>query len=236
MLPVFWGTHCPRQRTEEAGEMPRDINSCSYSLSVSLEKGPHQHEPSCLGIIGPVHSLQTRLVAPDFFGHAKLELFTVFWASCICSSPTQPAFNSVIPIFATDFSTQFYLLYIFWCRLSFLQQPFQCFWPNLIFPSPSKHSPAALPPLLALLCSPPPSLWLPLTSYIPCFVLHVCLLSSSGAFCLSSLDFEILLWQELFFFPLSLLQCFAYIRCSVRKFDDWELAVCIFPAIFSRVI
>lgn len=138
----------------------------------------------------------------------------------------------MIPIFATDSSTRFYLLYILWHPLSFLQQPFQCFWPNLIFPSPSKHSPRALPPLLALLCKSTPLFYL-----TPCLILHVCLLSSSGFF------FVLLLtwcWNSVmvraFFSFFLFLQCFAYIRCSVHRFDDWELAVCRCPTIFSRVI
>lgn len=88
--------------------MPYESKSSSESMSASLEKGPQQQHPSCLGIVGPVHSHSIRLVmAPNLLLHlikiASSVLGIISVSPIIC-------FLLHNLIFAIDSSVQFYLL------------------------------------------------------------------------------------------------------------------------------
>lgn len=213
--------------------MLEEINSCSYQMSACLQKGPRQQEPSCLGIIGPVHSFSVRFVmALNFLSHLiKMAnnilglvyllppttttvicfVLTQFWPLTLCSVLLILCLQSgAICQFCNNLFNLFGQIKFF---LSFKTVPssqhFLLHWlPFAVYPRLSS-------------C--------PFHLYVPFLVLHLSLLSSIGLFVLLlSFYFKISPQQELFFF---------YSSCSVLHaldtqymFDDCELAVCRYPS------
>lgn len=163
-------------------------------------------------------------MAPNFLSHEIRIVNNVL--SIMYLSPTPP--TTCFLLNDPNFCHWLFRLILFRAHplvpLVIFATTFPTFLANSDFPSPSKRCPPAVRPLLALVCSSPPSVLLPLSSLItPLLVLHVCLLSSVRFFVLlpSILKF---CYGKSFPPTFLFLQCFAYIRCSVPKLEDWKYA------------